>query len=404
MLFQFGFYSSLLLISFSQGVIFSVLLFIKSIQTSTKSYFWLSIFLLLCSLYIAPWMLGFAGWYDNQPYRDFMFYMPFQHLFFLGPIIYFYTKSLLNPSFKFGKKERAHLLPGLLYLTYSIIILVYDKIVLKKYYFYEDGVDKDFDQWYQIAGLLSMIIYFAVSIKYYTLYKKLIVQVTSFADTILFRWVKNFLFAFLAMQILQVIFYIIGYIHPNTLSYVGGWWYYLIFSIIMYYIAVAGYANQVSAKIPYSLSIIDNHTVMFLQNSPSFLLEDVSTIDIDYEMTEENISPEMEVWKNKILELIKIEKLYENPELTLSDVSKKLLTNASIVSKAINSGFQMNFNNFINHYRIKAVKEMFLQGEHKKQTLLGIAFDCGFNSKATFNRAFKKNTGFSPKEFLKHNK
>ena len=61
----------------------------------------------------------------------------------------------------------------------------------------------------------------------------------------------------------------------------------------------------------------------------------------------------------------------------------------------------MNFNDFINNYRVEDVKKAFDKGEHKKTTLLGIAFDCGFNSKATFNRAFKKNTGISPKEYLK---
>jgi len=60
----------------------------------------------------------------------------------------------------------------------------------------------------------------------------------------------------------------------------------------------------------------------------------------------------------------------------------------------------MNFNDCINKYRIEAIKNSFINGEHKKSTLLGIAFDCGFNSKATFNRAFKKNTGKTPKEFI----
>jgi len=60
----------------------------------------------------------------------------------------------------------------------------------------------------------------------------------------------------------------------------------------------------------------------------------------------------------------------------------------------------MNFNDFINNYRIEAVKTMFLNEEHKKSTLLGIAYDCGFNSKATFNRAFKKHTSCTPKEYL----
>ena len=112
------------------------------------------------------------------------------------------------------------------------------------------------------------------------------------------------------------------------------------------------------------------------------------------------LHPELEDFKRKIEALIQQEKLYQNPEFTLADLAKKLQTNVSIVSRTINQGFHMNFNDFINNYRIEAVKTMFQNGEHKKSTLLGIAFDCGFNSKATFNRAFKKNTGFSPKEYL----
>ena len=190
MLFQFGFYSSLLLITFSQGIIYSILLLKKAIQTETKSNYWLSLFIFLCSLFVAPWMLGFGGWYDNQPYRDVLFYTPFQHLFFIGPVIYFYTQSLLNPSFRLTKKNALHLLPGVLYLLYSLFICFYDKLIVHEYYFYKDGMDKDFDFWYQKTGLVSMIIYFVMSIRYYNLYRKLMFQVVSYADSILFKWIK----------------------------------------------------------------------------------------------------------------------------------------------------------------------------------------------------------------------
>jgi AraC-like DNA-binding protein len=108
-------------------------------------------------------------------------------------------------------------------------------------------------------------------------------------------------------------------------------------------------------------------------------------------------------WKPKILSLIEKEKVYEDPELSLSQIAKLLKTNPSIVSKAINQGFQLNFNDFINNYRIEAVKEKLKVGEQKTQTLLGIAYDCGFNSKATFNRAFKKVTGTNPREWMEKN-
>jgi len=82
-------------------------------------------------------------------------------------------------------------------------------------------------------------------------------------------------------------------------------------------------------------------------------------------------------------------------------MAKQLQTNASILSKAINQGFEISFNDFINHYRIEAVNEKLETGEQKTQTLLGIAYECSFNSKATFNRAFKKATGQSPKDWIK---
>lgn len=254
MLFQFGFYSSLLLISFSQGIIYSVLLLVKAIRTENRSNYWLSLFIFLCSLYIAPWMLGFAGWYDNQPYRDILFYTPFQHLLFVGPIIFFYTQNLLNPSFKFLKKEALHLIPGFIYFLYTIAIWIYDKFIFGDYYFYKNGMDKDFDDWYQKLGLVSMLVYFVLSIRYYNVYKKLMFQVVSYADTILFKWIKTYLIAFLIMLLLPIFFDIIGIFYPEIKSYQGSWWFFLFFSIIMYYIAITGYSNPINATIPFKMS------------------------------------------------------------------------------------------------------------------------------------------------------
>jgi len=398
MLFEFGFYSSVLLISFTQGIIYSVLLLLKAVKTENNSNYWLSLFIFLCSLYIAPWMLGFAGWYDNQPYRDILFYTPFQHLFFVGPIIFLYTQSLLNPSFKFSKKEALHLLPGFLYLIYIVAIWIYDKYIFGDYYFYEDGMDKDFEEWYQKLGLISMIIYFVLSIRYYNVYKKLMFQVVSYADSVLFKWIKNYLIAFLMMLLLPIAFDIIGYFFSEIKSYQGSWWFYLLFSIVMYYVAITGYSNPVNSTIPFKMSFFDKNPMLLLNENQ--LSEEETIIDIQYETFEEANSPEIKYWKSKIETLIQTEKLFENPELTLTDLAKKLETNASVISKTINQGFQMNFNDCINNYRIEAVKKSFAYGEHKKSTLLGIAFDSGFNSKATFNRAFKKNTGKTPKEFI----
>ena len=69
--------------------------------------------------------------------------------------------------------------------------------------------------------------------------------------------------------------------------------------------------------------------------------------------------------------------------------------------KKINEGLQKNFTNFINEYRINAVIRHFENPDYNNITLLGIAYDCGFNSKTTFNRVFKKLTNKTPLEYKK---
>ena len=400
MQFDFNFYSSLLLLTFSNGLFYSFLLLKKAIKNESQPDYWLSIFVLLCSLFVAPWMLGFAGWYDNQPYRNFMFYTPFQQLFFIGPIIYFYTQSLLNPAFKFTRQQIIHLVPPILYLLYIFIMFVYDGLISKTPYFYADGMDKDFDLWHQIAGQISMILYFILSLKYYQVYRRLIVQISSNADALLFIWIKKYLIAFLIMIVSPLFFKVINIFFPQENGYQDSWWFYLFYSLVLFYIAVTGYSNAVEAKIGYNFNFEDHNMQYSIVDQQNISTAEKTTFNLDFENENEAISPEIIAMTTRIESLIQTEKLYQNPELSLTEIAKKLESNTSIISKAINQGFGMNFNDFINNYRIEAVKKMFDDGAHKKSTLIGIAYDCGFNSKATFNRAFKKNTTFTPKEYL----
>ena len=398
MLFQFGFYSSLLLITFSQGMLYSLLLLRKAIVTPNQSDYWLSAFIFLCSFYVAPWMLGFAGWYDNQPYRDFMFYMPFHQLYLFGPLIYCYTQSLLNPNFKVSKTDLWHFLPATIYLLFSFGIWIYDQFFYNGYYFYADGIDKDFDSWYQYSGFVSMAFYLLLSIRYYNIYRRFIFQVTSYAESILFRWIRTYLVSFLVLILIPASFDIIGFFVPEVNSYRGSWWFFLAFSIVMYYIAITAYANPVISKIHFRFSVFDAKPVVLLSSHDDIITEDF--IEVAEENADATNDAEIEAWKIKIEKLMQTNELYKNPEFTLTDLAKMLGTNASVISKAVNQGFGLNFNDFVNQYRTQAVIECLQHGEQKKTTLLGIAYDCGFNSKATFNRAFKKQTGRSPKDYI----
>ena len=128
---------------------------------------------------------------------------------------------------------------------------------------------------------------------------------------------------------------------------------------------------------------------------------------VNFQSSETKIEQEetlvLQEWKEKITHLFSKEEIYKNPNLTLTDVASLLDTNRNMISKAINQEFKMNFNDFVNEKRAEAVIDKLKNGEHVKNTLLGIALDCGFNSKTTFNRAFKKHTGITPKQFITKN-
>ena len=81
-------------------------------------------------------------------------------------------------------------------------------------------------------------------------------------------------------------------------------------------------------------------------------------------------------------------------------LAEKLECSREELSEAINKGFLLKFNDFINSYRVEAFKTKLAEGLQDQLSLLGIAFECGFNSKATFNRAFKKFTNVSPTQYL----
>jgi AraC-like DNA-binding protein len=90
---------------------------------------------------------------------------------------------------------------------------------------------------------------------------------------------------------------------------------------------------------------------------------------------------------------------YMNNELTLKDLAKATHLSLHQVSETINRGYKMNFNELINRYRIDEVKKRLIDPQYDHLSLVAIAFDCGFNSKATFNRVFKTITGVSPSDF-----
>ena len=103
----------------------------------------------------------------------------------------------------------------------------------------------------------------------------------------------------------------------------------------------------------------------------------------------------------RLEEVMKTEKLFLDPELTIVDLAEKLDIPRHHLTQILNEVYKRNFYQFINEYRISEVKLRIDQGEARRYSLLGLSLDCGFNSKSAFNLTFKNLVGCTPSEYRK---
>lgn len=104
--------------------------------------------------------------------------------------------------------------------------------------------------------------------------------------------------------------------------------------------------------------------------------------------------------KERITELLEKEKIYLESRLTINMISEKTGIRSNLISQVINDKFGKNFYDLINEYRVESFIREATGKEKGETTLFTIALECGFNSKASFNRIFKKLKGKSPTDYL----
>ncbi len=101
----------------------------------------------------------------------------------------------------------------------------------------------------------------------------------------------------------------------------------------------------------------------------------------------------------ELLTVMKEEKPYLDPNMTVTKLAKRLGVSKEHISQTVNQCFYMNFNQFLNKYRIEEAKERLKDPKESQYVVFKIALDVGFNSKSTFNTAFKKFTGMNPSQY-----
>lgn len=398
MQFLFNAYSSPLLFGFVQAWVYAISLWVRGRREERLSDILLGWVLVGMGLNIWEYMLGFGG--IEILWRELEFFP--RTLGYLFPALcYFYLKSQTNADFRFSRRDAWHAVPFLLFVTYHVTIFsmgsrVVDTWKTTVHYPYHIE-DLEF-----AIGIGLDIYYLVLSLKLYRLYRTWIKTQFSETETISFRWFRNFLIALIATTLfgLIVTFLSIAF----GLNYWQDWWDELAVVVLIYYVSINGYAQvQSGRQLTFSMAgsplPVADLALVPVVTEPE--LEADTYVAVQPPVKEsQRIPDELRPLRDRLLVYMTTEKPYLEPELSLANLARRLHTNPVVLSQVINTGAGKNFNDFVNQYRVEEFKRQVQNPANAHLSFLGLALDCGFNSKATFNRAFRKGTGQSPGEFL----
>lgn len=375
-----------LLILVLQGLIFVILLLSRYFKKRHISDLFLGLILLLTCYAQICYTVGFMGWYNEFRTTKINYFL-INIGVALAPLIYLYVKSITTSNFKFKTSYWWHFALAFTLVIYHFGIYTYDALQ-PGFNQTQNGILKiELDEAY-VKAILSyietpfMLIYLAFTFQLFYSYRKKIIQYFSNTYKLELNWILSFLILFSLLFLYSTIQDIVGSRFID-LGYMQRWWLNLFMAIVTLYVGVKGYFTNTSKlnKLDFTFT---PKTIGIPEETNQFENKTISDIDIE-----------------TVKHLMDIEKAYLNPELNLSDLAKLANMSRGQLSEIINTGFKKNFNDFVNTYRVEAFKVMLKENKHEQLSLLGIAQDCGFNSKATFNRVFKKLTNYSPTEYLK---
>jgi AraC-like DNA-binding protein len=327
------------------------------------------------------------------------FYLRFPHLLHItwvmpllyGPlvILYFRRISRISPAFK--PVELLFFIPFLASVLYQLPFFLQSATFKMEYiHDFDHSVTDDFGMMNQITNFFHLV-FFTHALFEFQLHKKHIVQYYSDIRKVQMTWYHNFIRIIFILVIFSIVVF---YSRKWQVTFLKDIYPYHFLGIVIT-IYWTGYK-------------VLRQPLLFGGNVPSAFMQHMPEAPATAEMITEEIEPVVKInsllakeLENKILNLMEKEKWYLKSDLTIQDVTVRLKTNKQYISEVINRNLGKNFYDFINDYRIDEFKNLTAQPGSDRMNILGMAYEAGFNSKATFNAVFKKKTGLTPSQYIR---
>lgn len=289
-----------------------------------------------------------------------------------GPLLWFYTKALTRSDYRFKNIEYWHFAPFIIFLLILLSPILTDyKLINSKHVGYP-FIKLIISPFYLIAVLLIL-----------KNYRKRLLDQYAYDLKVKLLWLSWITLGAIALWILAMLGYLYNSFNdsPKTLLYD-----YYVLSFLAAYLFVLAY-------------LAFTQTDLFHKKK-----EDVVPKKLELNKVKEEQNRKVNIENEDLARLKKImleKKPYLDPFLSINKLSEISNLPQYKISKILNTVLNQNFYDFVNGYRVEEVKRKLEEGLSDNYSILGIASDSGFNSKASFNRVFKKMAKMTPSQFLK---
>lgn len=338
-------------------------------QIERRANFWLALLLLAALVAQVPQIIGFANVYAVWPGLTFA---PFDVELYIGPLIYLHAYRLMQGG-PLGWRKWI-LVPGLMQTTYYVwaFTMLGD---YKAKWAYTGAVHNPYIAPVEtVLGVTFIVVAIIAVFRLMQRYNDFLTSTQSAAIEFRPDWLRYLLVAIIGAGIVFASLEITPFFIENV-SYVAEFPAQIVMTAI---IAWAGFeaiarTNTDFPKMP-------------AQGDSDETIEQPSEI--------KDWAQEGEILKARVIE----GNWYLEPRLSIADLARRMGSNETYISRALNQGLDQSFNVFINTLRVDKAKALI---SSNTLNMLEIAHEAGFNSKATFNRVFRDMAGMTPSAFKK---
>jgi AraC-like DNA-binding protein len=370
---RFGPYSILLLVGTLHGLALSALLL--RARTNTTANRLLALLVALVALRVVPYIIGFAGFFDRWPWLSFL---PYEWSLAYGPLLWLYVTQQCTGSLP--TRWWRHLLPSAVQGAYYVVMFLQPLAVKNSWdSAAHEPVIAPIERALTLAGLA---LYLGAAWRTVAAYQRWLDATLSNREEFRLRWLRVCLVLFaITLAFWTAVTVVDAAVRP--LDYFDRFWLYLWFSLLTYAVGVGGLRHR-AVRYPSESARIDE--------------EPASAVAFAAAEPDAGRQPDWQAMGARWQAMVASNGWWRDPELTAPRLARHLATNSTYLSRALNEGLGQNFNEFVNQFRVDFVKSE-LANPRQTREILDLAIEAGFNSKASFNRVFKRMTGETPSEF-----